>query len=182
MSTFGELFTIGDEIILSEPEAAAMLTVRDLQDEEPEVLEKDQNFILCDAGDGTVDVCSFQVKQANQPLVLQQITLGTSGRCGSSNINSAFKYWLRDMIGMQNYSRLDPGGARQQIMSFRYETGAMRELMHRFEKQKQMFSNSSLDNIKLDLWSSSYPDLDDLTIANRVNEGELNIYRSVWSC
>lgn len=99
------------------------------------------------------------------------------GKCGSAFIDTAFKAWLRDEIGVGEYEKLDPVNARQRLSAHTVESGPMRELIKEFEKKKKTFSNAKQD-VKLTLPAP----LDRLTIKGRVNEGELIILQSVTRC
>ena len=159
---------------MAEPEAASYFTARDLQEGGASLrLDKNDCFILCDAGGGTVDVVSYQVKDTQPYLELEKATAPTSGKCGSAFIDTGFKRWLRDTIGGQNYAKIDPNNARQRISPHTAESGAMRELIKRFEDKKKQFSNSSQADIKIELPEP----LKDLTIENRVHLGQLTIRR-----
>lgn len=94
-------------------------------------------------------------------------------KCGSAFIDTAFKRWLRDTIGVEKYAELDPANARQRISPHSAESGSMRELIKRFEIKKRGFSNESGD-IRLDLPAP----LSNFSMEGRVREGELLIH---WS-
>lgn len=96
----------------------------------------------------------------------------TGDKCGSTFIDTAFKSWLRDILGAERYGKLDPANAKGRFSAYTIESGPMRELIARFEKNKKVFSNSSQD-IPLDLPAP----LTRLSIEGRVTDGELIIYR-----
>lgn len=150
-------------------------------------------FILADAGGGTVDVVSYQVKKVQPHLELEKVTAPTSkhstdhlvtygpnnitgGKFGSAFVDLNFKRWLRDeVLGPEIYGEIDPINARQQRMSpHAVETGAMRELMKQFEIEKKAFKISGPDEIKLDLPAP----LDNLSIDGRAGAGTLTIKQS----
>ncbi|KAK4962668.1 hypothetical protein LTR10_000295 [Elasticomyces elasticus] len=164
--------TLEDMILVSEPEAASYFTVRDLNSRDAALLSVGDCFVLCDAGGGTVDVVAFQIKKGGQQCELKKITDAKSLACGSVYIDAAFKMWLRDILGADHYSKLDPANRGQPIKPHSIETCAMRELIKRFEVQKTRFSTNTYD-VKIDLPAP----LDRLDIPDRVNEGELTIYK-----
>lgn len=63
--------------MVTEPEAAAISTLRQLQEEDSASLKVNQCFILCDAGGRTVDVIGYKVKQLTPSLELEQMTTPT---------------------------------------------------------------------------------------------------------
>lgn len=58
--------------LISEPEAAAVYTLKSMQLSH---LREGNNFIVCDAGGGTVDIIAFDVKQVS-PLRLEESAEG----------------------------------------------------------------------------------------------------------
>ncbi|KAK5163262.1 uncharacterized protein LTR77_010848 [Saxophila tyrrhenica] len=140
--------TLKDMILVSEPEAASHFTARDLRGRSEKLMQVGDSFIICDAGGG--------------------------GKFGSAWIDTAFKSWLRDEIGWDNYAQLDRVNAwTQRISPHTGENGPMRELMRRFREKKVVFPNPTEADIKLDLPSP----LNSLTIGKRVVGGELTIRR-----
>jgi hypothetical protein len=66
--------------MVTEPEAAATFAVRYMQERGFSGLKKKQCFILCDAGESTVDVVGYKVKQLTPSLELEEMTVPT-GLC-----------------------------------------------------------------------------------------------------
>lgn len=58
--------------LISEPEAAAVYTLQSIQ---PNHLRVGNNFIVCDAGGGTVDLISYEIKQVS-PLRIEESAEG----------------------------------------------------------------------------------------------------------
>lgn len=58
--------------LISEPEAAAVYTLKSIQ---PNHLRVGNNFIVCDAGGGTVDLISYEIEQVT-PLRIQESAQG----------------------------------------------------------------------------------------------------------
>ncbi|PIG88527.1 Hsp70 family chaperone [Aspergillus arachidicola] len=90
-----------DVTLVSEPEAAALYTLRSIQGNSS---SKNDVFIVCDAGGGTVDLISYQIKTL-EPLVLVEVTEGTGRICGSMLLDQRFEELLRDRMGV-NYATL----------------------------------------------------------------------------
>lgn len=93
--------------LISEPEAAAVYTLQAIQ---PSVLKQFDNFIVCDAGGGTVDLISYEIKQ-RLPLRIEESTQGTGKCCGGAFLNMRFEQFVRSRLGetaFMNLCRRDP--------------------------------------------------------------------------
>ncbi|OBS26475.1 hypothetical protein FPOA_00418 [Fusarium poae] len=79
----------GDTIVcfISEPEAAALATMRDLS--KILTMEAEDTVIICDAGGGTVDLCSYVVK-STEPVVVQECVKGDGDLCGGIFLDEMF--------------------------------------------------------------------------------------------
>ncbi|KAK3679081.1 hypothetical protein LTR78_001534 [Recurvomyces mirabilis] len=164
--------TLQDTILVSEPEAAAYFAALAVKDQGDDFLQQGQTFVLCDAGGGTVDTVSYQVKSVTPFLELERMTAPSGRKCGSALIDLGFKTWLRDIIGPSSYAELDPVNAYQhRINPHTAETGEMRELIRRFIVRKIAFSNNDEKSIKIDLPAP----LNTLTIAGRIEQGGLTL-------
>ncbi|UPK91428.1 hypothetical protein LCI18_002363 [Fusarium solani-melongenae] len=82
-------------MLISEPEAAALYTLKTLS---PATLQVGRKFVVCDAGGGTVDLISYQVAQVGK-LEVNEVTEGTGGKCGSSMLNTRFRRHLKQTHG-----------------------------------------------------------------------------------
>jgi hypothetical protein len=134
-----------------------------------------------------VDVVSYQVKKVTPHLELERATEPKSeyrltysadsdslgGKCGSAFIDTAFKNWLRDLIGVENYGKLDRLNARSRINAHTLEDGPIRRLVESFVIKKHAFS-SSTQSVRIDLPEP----LNALDLGDRVRQGELTISRS----
>jgi len=134
-----------------------------------------------------VDVVSYQVKKVSPHLDLERATEPKSeyrpadstdsdspgGKYGSAFIDTAFKNWLRGLIGVENYAKLDHLNARSRINAHTLEDGPIRKLVASFVTKKHAFT-SSTQSVRFDLPEPLHAlDLDD-----RVRQGELTISRS----
>ncbi|OJJ54986.1 hypothetical protein ASPSYDRAFT_1160155 [Aspergillus sydowii CBS 593.65] len=88
--------------LVSEPEAAALYTPRAIQ---PNTLATNDVFIVCDAGGGTVDLISYQIKSL-EPLCLAEVTKGTGDILGSVVLDCRFDALLRKRMGEKAYEAL----------------------------------------------------------------------------
>ncbi|KAK5116990.1 hypothetical protein LTR62_006711 [Meristemomyces frigidus] len=191
--------TLDNTILVSEPEAAAYYAALELKNQgddflqvcqydnlssllSADSLQKEESFVLCDAGGGTVDAVAFQVKNAKPFLELERVTnpTGSKGlphcpallivasgkKCGSAYIDNAFKEWLREEIGSEHYGMLDNDNQLQRRISpHTSETGPMRELIKHFILKKKAFSSADREDIKIDLPAP----LNTLAVEGRVN-------------
>lgn len=160
-----------DIIRVTEPEAASYFTALDNREAHNNFLKRNEVFILCDAGGGTVDVIAYAVKSLEPHLELVQVSESSSVKCGGSFVDANFKGWLRYTIGKENFAKLDKENALRPVSTHTSESGPMRELMKRFDAKKKTFSNATQGTIRIDL----PPPLDGLNIEGRVRDGELMI-------
>lgn len=160
-------------ILVTEPEAASYYTALDNREAGNDILKKDEIFILCDAGGGTVDVIAFMVKSLDPHLELVRVSEPSKNKCGGSFVDANFKGWLRQVaIGPDNFAKLDKENALRPISTHTSESGPMRELMKRFDVKKKTFSHATTGLIRIDL----PPPLDGLNVEGRVRDGELTIH------
>ncbi|KAI6872119.1 hypothetical protein KC338_g1774 [Hortaea werneckii] len=88
----------------SEPEAAAIYGLKS-RVKKGEVDEGDC-VIVCDAGGGTVDVVSYQIRSLD-PLSVDQVVTAQGGFCGSAFINVEFETQLSSFLGSA-FAKLSP--------------------------------------------------------------------------
>jgi actin-like ATPase involved in cell morphogenesis len=94
---------MGDDIrMISEPEAAAVYTLQAIQ---PNHLKKGDNFIVCDAGGGTVDLISYEIKEVS-PLRVEESVRGTGACCGAAFLNVKFEEYVRSKMGASEFQKV----------------------------------------------------------------------------
>ncbi|QGA17172.1 hypothetical protein EYB26_004842 [Talaromyces marneffei] len=103
--------------LLSEPEAAALYTLRAIQ---PNTIKKGDIFIVCDAGGGTVDLISYCVDDLT-PLKLREVVEGTGGVCGSMVLDNRFESLLEELLGFETFELL-PENTRKAALQFWQES------------------------------------------------------------
>lgn len=81
--------------MISEPEAAAVYTLQAIQ---PNHLRVGDNFIVCDAGGGTVDLISYEIT-SKDPIRIQETVRGTGACCGAAFLNIKFEEYVRAKVG-----------------------------------------------------------------------------------
>ncbi|KAL4869441.1 hypothetical protein BDV12DRAFT_208549 [Aspergillus spectabilis] len=90
-----------------EPEAAALATLC----ERARDIKKDDVYVICDAGGGTVDLISYKVGEKD-PIELHDAVLGTGGLCGGIFIDEAFETICKNRLGRQ-WSNLSQAGIKE---------------------------------------------------------------------
>ncbi|CAI6268735.1 unnamed protein product [Periconia digitata] len=96
----------GDLKLISEPEAAAVYTLKAIQ---PNNLKIGDNFIVCDA----------EITQLN-PLRVEESAVGTGGLCGSAFLNFRFEDHVKQRIGAERYTWMREKKAKTWNMGLKY--------------------------------------------------------------
>ncbi|KAF2190811.1 Hsp70 family protein-like protein [Zopfia rhizophila CBS 207.26] len=102
--------------LISEPEAAAVYTLKAIQ---PNHLKIGDNFVVCDAGGGTVDLIAYRITQLN-PLRVEESAVGTGGLCGSAFLNYRFEDHVKRRIGQERYTMMREKKAKTWNMGLKY--------------------------------------------------------------
>ncbi|KAF2093151.1 actin-like ATPase domain-containing protein [Rhizodiscina lignyota] len=102
--------------LISEPEAAAVYTLKAIQ---PNHLKIGDNFIVCDAGGGTVDLIAYKITHLN-PLRVEESAVGTGGLCGSAFLNYRFEDHVKARIGEERYTQMREKKAKTWNMGLKY--------------------------------------------------------------
>ncbi|KAL4812323.1 hypothetical protein BDW67DRAFT_127450 [Aspergillus spinulosporus] len=79
---------------IPEPEAAALSTLC----ERGRRIKKGDVYVICDAGGGTVDLISYEVKDTN-PIAMREAVEGRGGLCGGLLIDEAFEAMCKRRLG-----------------------------------------------------------------------------------
>ncbi|KAI9261961.1 hypothetical protein EDC94DRAFT_609368 [Helicostylum pulchrum] len=102
-------------LIITEPEAAALFCDKTFSEciRDPKHPKAESNFVVCDAGGGTVDLVTFKLEtdeETDKPKICQ-VGEGSGDTCGSSYLDSKFKDYLlkfyKDMDIDANLSNTD---------------------------------------------------------------------------
>ncbi|RPB02320.1 hypothetical protein L873DRAFT_1841843 [Choiromyces venosus 120613-1] len=89
---------------VSEPEAAAIYCLFSMGHGR---LRVGANYVVCDAGGGTVDLITYIVTKT-APLKVQESAVGDGGTCGSIYLNRRFELFLTEKLGGRAMERLRP--------------------------------------------------------------------------
>ncbi|XXG97023.1 Aquaporin-1 [Hypoxylon texense] len=102
--------------MVSEPEAAAVYTLKAIQ---PNHLSVGDNFIVCDAGGGTVDLIAYKIISL-KPLRVEESAVGTGGLCGSAFLNYRFEEHVKGRLGHSRFEEMKLKKAKTWQMGLRY--------------------------------------------------------------
>ncbi|KEQ67730.1 actin-like ATPase domain-containing protein [Aureobasidium melanogenum CBS 110374] len=81
--------------MITEPEAAALCALKTVADVSA---REDDVWIVCDAGGGTVDLISYEIKSLS-PFLIEEAVSGNGDVCGSGMINMRFQAHVRSRMG-----------------------------------------------------------------------------------
>lgn len=104
--------------LISEPEAAAVYTLKTIQ---PNGLKVGDNFVVCDAGGGTVDLIAYKVTQVF-PLRVEESAVGTGGLCGSAFLNYRFEDHVKQRIGQERWTNMREKKPKTWMMGLKVST------------------------------------------------------------
>ena len=88
--------------MISEPEAAAVYALKTIQ---PNHLAVGDNFVVCDAGGGTVDLIAYKITSL-KPLRVEESAVGTGGLCGSAFLNYRFESHVKERLGEARFAEI----------------------------------------------------------------------------
>ncbi|KAK5678546.1 hypothetical protein LTS10_008990 [Elasticomyces elasticus] len=106
----------GSLAMISEPEAAAVYTLQAMQ---PNDLKIGHNFVVIDAGGGTVDLISYSIKQL-KPLRLEELAKGSGGFCGAAFLNVGFEQFVRTKLGKTAFGAICTSKPKSWLMAMKY--------------------------------------------------------------
>ncbi|KAH0552832.1 hypothetical protein GP486_006968 [Trichoglossum hirsutum] len=162
-----------DIILVTEPEAAAVYSLRSLlQYEDEDFIGPGECFVMCDAGGGTVDLISYRVRQLSPTLELDEVTAGTGAKCGATFIDQRFRKWLAKKLGPKDFRILIGRLPGSNITSHTIIEPRMIRLMEVFEAMKRKFDGSSTHNFEISL--RGLVDLED-DPARGIQDGHIHI-------
>lgn len=101
--------------MISEPEAAAVAVLKDRR--RKLALNQDDVFLVVDAGGGTVDLTSYQIKDIGA-LKLEEVAAGDGDVCGAAFLEVAFLSLLKTYFGTTAFEELTPQNRTRIITSW----------------------------------------------------------------
>ncbi|KAI0532864.1 hypothetical protein GGR58DRAFT_148013 [Xylaria digitata] len=99
-----------------EPEAAGLSTLSDVTRK----VSKDDVFVICDAGGGTVDLITYKVSNA-KPIAIEEAVEGKGALCGGIFVDQAFAIKCKKCLG-KRWERLS-GNDKNDVMRRDWEKG-----------------------------------------------------------
>lgn len=111
--------------LLSEPESAAVFTLKSLGDSYSPFKVQDR-IVVCDAGGGTVDLIAYEIKQIAPQLSVAECTAGTGDFCGSTFIDREFEKLFKARMGT-HYENISLLNRQQTIKNFEGTKAAFRD-------------------------------------------------------
>ncbi|KAG9600284.1 actin-like ATPase domain-containing protein, partial [Aureobasidium melanogenum] len=104
--------------MISEPEAAAIYALSAMA-QDSNMLQVGDNFILCDAGGGTVDLISYEIR-SRSPLSLEESSPGTGALCGGVFLNLRFEELVKSRIGSAAFKQFCSRKPRSWAIALKY--------------------------------------------------------------
>lgn len=117
--------------LVPEPEAAALATLEDFK--KRPILKREDIFVVCDAGGGTVDLISYKVVET-QPLVVEEYVEGSGKLCGAVFIDQAFSESLEVRVGKERWKRIGQSSLKK-LLNDDWEHGIKRSFEGSAEKE-----------------------------------------------
>ncbi|KAL8785783.1 MAG: hypothetical protein Q9213_003161 [Squamulea squamosa] len=102
--------------IISEPEAAAVSV---FHEQAAYGMDKDDTFVICDAGGGTVDLITYKIRALKPSLRIVEVAKGEGGMCGSTFLDRRFEAFLRNKF--RSHYMWKEGMLEQAIKTFARE-------------------------------------------------------------
>ncbi|KAK4079305.1 hypothetical protein Trihar35433_410 [Trichoderma harzianum] len=97
---------------ISEPEAAALATLRDMSDRAD--MRTGDHFVVCDAGGGTVDVITYTII-SQTPMKVRESVKGDGKLCGATFVDERFRHLLKNKISPASWQKLGEDGVTRLI-------------------------------------------------------------------
>ncbi|KAH9212735.1 hypothetical protein DL95DRAFT_463734 [Leptodontidium sp. 2 PMI_412] len=119
--------------MITEPEAAAIYALRDLEDGPFTNIKPGDHFVVCDAGGGTVDIITYRVESTKDAFVIREAVVGTGDKCGAIFIDKEFKSWLRQKLGQEKFGMIRNEWLRPES-----------RMMRTFEEAKMSFEDDNI--------------------------------------
>lgn len=102
--------------LLSEPESAAVYTLKNLDTTNSQVRLHDR-IVVCDAGGGTVDLITYDIKQITPSLRVAECAPGVGDFCGSTFIDREFEKLFINRMG-SHYNNVSAVNRQHTIKNF----------------------------------------------------------------
>ncbi|KAF2154314.1 hypothetical protein K461DRAFT_312251 [Myriangium duriaei CBS 260.36] len=120
--------------LISEPEAAAIWVLNNMIELKPTIGD---NFLICDAGGGTVDLITYEI-QNTAPLSLREAVAGEGALCGAIFLNLQFEELVKSRVNKRTWNRIRykaPGIWNEALACFE------RDIKHQFQPPTEPSGN-----------------------------------------
>ncbi|KAI9842642.1 MAG: hypothetical protein M1837_007009 [Sclerophora amabilis] len=121
--------------LLSEPESAAVYTLKHTDTTNSQIQVNDR-IVVCDAGGGTVDLISYDIRATTPVLRVSECAAGTGDYCGSTFIDRNFEKLFSKRMG-SHYEKLTVVNRQQVVKNFELTKIAFRDV----DSQESFFVN-----------------------------------------
>ncbi|KAI1735230.1 hypothetical protein F4680DRAFT_453138 [Xylaria scruposa] len=108
---------------ISEPEAAALATLPDLDNSDD--LAVGDSFVVMDAGGGTVDIISYKIEKL-EPMVVSECVEGDGALCGATFVDTAFETHMKRRVGPKSWDDMEVSAVRK-MMNNEWEHGIKKD-------------------------------------------------------
>ncbi|CAF9934329.1 MAG: hypothetical protein HETSPECPRED_009185 [Heterodermia speciosa] len=113
--------------LLSEPESAAIFTLRSLENSNSYTqIRVHDRIVVCDAGGGTVDLISYDIQSIQPNLSVVECAAGTGDFCGSTFIDREFEKLFTKRMG-HHYGNVSLVNRQQTVKNFESTKTAFRD-------------------------------------------------------
>jgi hypothetical protein len=92
--------------MITEPEAAAIYILRDLEDGPFSNIKPGDHFVVCDAGGGTVDIITYRVDSIIPMFIIKEAGVWIGAKCGALFVDRQFKIWLQQKLGLEKFRKI----------------------------------------------------------------------------
>ena len=158
------------EILVTEPEAAAIHTIQSLRGSvQDEQFAIGDGFIVCDMGGGTVDLISYRIAEL-EPTTLEEATIGSGDTCGGSFVERGFLRWLERRLGTADFV-LVAGEKSENLFRTSLPPKLNRMVQDFIVEAKSGFSGNEKNFVRLPMPLSSIED----DKARGIQDGEIMI-------
>ena len=113
--------------LLSEPESAAIYTLRSIESSNTYAqIKVHDRIVVCDAGGGTVDLISYDIQSIQPNLSVVECAAGTGDFCGSTFIDREFEKLFTARMG-HHYNNVSLVNRQQTVKNFESTKTAFRD-------------------------------------------------------
>lgn len=125
--------------MVSEPEAAAIYSLKSME-QESKMLKVGDNFIVCDAGGGTIDLIAHEIRSLS-PLTLEESAPGTGALCGGVFLNLRFQELVKSRMGEAAFKNLCERKPKSWAIALKYFEDYVKKNFDPLDSQEEYDDN-----------------------------------------